>query len=78
MKYKRKTKESVLRNRRYMFFIISHISSTIDISALEGKKKKKKKKLLSIVRNEDHCEHNAIEKENQQFDNKLKEEKKRK
>ncbi len=33
------------------------------------------------MRNEDHCEHNAIEKEekkeeNQQFDNKLKEEKK--
>jgi hypothetical protein len=47
-----------------MFFIVSHISSAIDTNALEEKRKrkKKKKKLLSIVRNEDHCEHNAIEK----------------
>jgi len=59
-----------------LFFIFLTYSSVIDINTLKEKKKTEKEKLLSIVRNEDHCEHNAIEKEeNQQFDNKLKEEK---
>lgn len=44
--------------------------------AKKKEQKRERVKLLFIVRNEDHCEHNAIERrENQQFDNKLKEEK---
>jgi len=64
MKYKRKTKERELRNRRYVLHYLTN-SSAIDMNALEekNKKKRRKEKLLSIVRNEDHCEHNAIEKE---------------
>jgi hypothetical protein len=62
MKYKRKTKERVLRNRRDVLHCLRY-SCAIDISALEENKNQRKKKLLSIVRNEDHCEHNARENE---------------
>lgn len=56
-KRKRKENERELRIIA-MFLIFSHASSAINMNAQEKRKtpKRNEKKLLSIVRNEDHCE----------------------
>jgi hypothetical protein len=45
MKYKRKTKERELRNRRYVLHYLTN-SSAIDINALEKEKGKKRKTVV--------------------------------